>query len=304
MRGKIFTGSLLTAALVLMAGAALTTPAQRKTSKRAAPAAAPGPTPKKASARPGEGAHDAQQQAPPPSLKAGAQPKAKEDPNAAHFVYEFEQPDFFVYFMHVEHDERGRGHIRFERRSDTEQLTEPFELSPATLERIKAHWANLRFLDSTAEYQGERHYPSQGKTRLTMRQGGRSRTAEFNYSQDSDAQGLANEYRRAADQALFVFELQVALESQPLETPKLINRLETLIDRNMVSDAKQLAPLIKQLTEDERVPLVGRNHAARHSSSSLEEAAALVLVLPAPRPEEDDAGDDGDQEQHAHRHQD
>ena len=265
MRGKLFNVSLLAAALVLTAGAALAAPAaQRKSAKRSEPAAAPTPTPKKASARPGEGARDSQQQqAPPPSLKAAGEPKAKEDPNAAYFVYEFEQPDFFVYFMHVEHDERGRGHIRFERRSDTEQLTEPFELSPAALERVKAHWANLRFLDSTAEYQGGRHYPSQGKTRLTMRRGGRSRTAEFNYSQDSDAQGLANEYRRAADQALFVFELQVALESQPLETPKLINRLETLIERNMLSDARQLAPLIRQLTEDERVPLVGRNQAAR-----------------------------------------
>jgi len=263
MRGKLFNVSLLAAALVLMTGAALAASLpQRKAAKRSEPAATPSPVPKKTSARPGEGAEDASQQSP-PTLKAGGQPKAKEDPNAVHFVYEFRQPDFFVYFMHVEHDERGRGHIRFERRSDTEQLTEPFELSPAALERVKAHWTNLRFLDSTAEYQGERHYPSQGKTRLTMRQGGRSRTAEFNYSQDSDAQGLANEYRRAADQALFVFELQVALESQPLETPKLINRLETLIERNMLSDAKQLAPLIKQLTEDERVPLVGRNQAAR-----------------------------------------
>jgi len=261
MREKIFTGSLLTAALVLTTGAALTTLAQRKTAKRPEPAASPTPAPKKTSARPGEAGQSTQ--APPPTLKAGGQPKAKEDPNATHFVYEFEQPDFFVYFMHVEHDERGRGHIRFERRTDTEQLTEPFELSPAALERVKAHWANLRFLDSTAEYQGERHYPSQGKTRLTMRQGGRARTAEFNYSQDSDAQGLANEYRRAADQALFVFDLQVALESQPLDTPKLINRLATLIERNMLSDAKQLAPLVKQLSEDERVPLVGRNEAAR-----------------------------------------
>ncbi len=262
MRGKLFNVPLLAAALVFTTGAALAASLpQRKAAKKAEPAAAPGPAPKKTSARPGESEQSTQ--APPPSLKAGGQPKAKEDPNAVHFVYEFEQPDFFVYFMHVEHDERGRGHIRFERRSDTEQLTEPFELSTAALERVKAHWANLRFLDSTAEYQGARHYPSQGKTRLTMRQGGRSRTAEFNYSQDSDAQGLANEYRRAADQALFVFELQVALESQPLETPKLINRLEMLIERNMLSDAKQLAPLIKQLTEDERVPLVGRNQAAR-----------------------------------------
>ena len=260
MKGKLLSRLLIAAALVtVMTGAALSTPAQRKVSKRPEAQATPTP-PKKVSSRP----EDAPTPEPPaPSLKAPGSPKVKEDPNASNYVYEFKHPDFFVYFIHIEHDERGRGHIRFERRSDTEQLTEPLELSPAVLERLKAHWTKLNFLDSTADYQGERNYPSQGMSKLTMRQGGRSRTAEFNYSQDPDAQGLVNEYRRAADQALFVFDLQVALESQPLDTPKLINRLDTLVDRDQLSDKKQLIPLVKQLTEDERVPLVGRNQAAR-----------------------------------------
>jgi hypothetical protein len=165
--------------------------------------------------------------------------------------------------VHIEHDGRGRGTIRFERRSDTEQLTDPLEISPAVMERIRAHYAALRFLDAAENYQGQRTYPSQGKTRLTLRQGGRERTAEFNYSQNADAQALAEEYRRVSEQALFVFDINVALESQPLETPKLINRLESLIGSNFLSDAQQLVPLLRQLTEDERVPLVGRNQAAR-----------------------------------------
>jgi hypothetical protein len=55
----------------------------------------------------------------------------------------------------------------------------------------------------------------------------------------------------------------VALESQPLETPKLINRLGELIERDFLSDRQQLVPLVRELSEDERVPLVGRNQAAR-----------------------------------------
>ncbi|HEV2862602.1 MAG TPA: hypothetical protein VGX48_16430 [Pyrinomonadaceae bacterium] len=247
MKGKLLSRVVLAAALVtLMTGAALSTSAQRKVTRRPEEAQAT-PTPS----------------LPPPSLKSPGSPKVKEDPNASNYAYEFKHPDFFVYFIHIEHDDRGRGHIRFERRTDTEQLTEPLELSPAVLGRLKAHWTNLRFLESDASYQGERNYPSQGMSKLTMRQGARSRTAEFNYSQDPDAQGLVNEYRRAADQALFVFDLQVALESQPLDTPKLINRLDSLVDRDQLSDKKQLIPLVKQLTEDERVPLVGRNQAAR-----------------------------------------
>ncbi len=197
----------------------------------------------------------------PPNAKPGVGSKA--DPNAARFIYEFEQPDFFVYFIHIEHDDEGRGLIRFERRSDAEQTTEPFQLSPAALERVAARWAALKFLDSTANYQHERTYPSYGKTRLLMKQGGRQRTAEFNYAGDPDAFALADEYRRAADQAVLVFELKVAVESQPLETPKLLSRIDTLVDGTRLSDPQQLVPLLRELSTDERIPLVGRNQIAR-----------------------------------------
>jgi hypothetical protein len=199
----------------------------------------------------------------PASERAGVPAKPKDNPNAARYTYEFKQPDFFVYFVHIEHDDSGRGQIRFERRSDTEQITEPFQFSPAALARVRGHFEALNFLDSQANYQGERTYPNMGQTKLTLKKGGRERTAEFNYSQDKEAQGLAEEYRKATEQALLVFDLEVARESQPLETPKLINRLDSLIERDYLSDRQQLLPLIRELTEDERVPLVGRNQAAR-----------------------------------------
>ncbi|HEX3558410.1 MAG TPA: hypothetical protein VHU19_04355 [Pyrinomonadaceae bacterium] len=255
MWGRV-SASFAAAALVLT-GAALLAAAQGKATPR--PAAGQG-APKKVSARPEEQGRAGEGSSSKTTANAAA---TKEDPSAAHYVYEFEQPDFFVYFVHIEHDDRGHGSIRFERRSDTEQLTDPLEISPAVLERIRARFAALKFLDSTENYQGQRTYPSQGKTKLTLRQGGRERTAEFNYSQNTDAQGLAEEYRRISEQALFVFDIGVALESQPLETPKLIDRLDTLINSNFISDRQQLVPLLRQLAEDERVPLVGRNQAAR-----------------------------------------
>jgi hypothetical protein len=251
------------AAALVSTGAAFRTQAQ--TPRKATPRPTPTPSveqrqPKKVSQRPEDGPGTEEV---PASVRAGVPAKPKEDPNAGHYVYEFKQPDFFVYFVRIEHDDKGRGQIRFERRSDTEQITEPFELSAAALARVRAHWDALGFLDSQANYQGERTYPSMGQTKLTMRKGGRERTAEFNYSQNENAQGLANEYRKASEQAVLVFELQVARESQPLETPKLINKLDSLIGRDYLSDSQQLVPLIRELTEDERVPLVGRNHATR-----------------------------------------
>ncbi|HJQ31498.1 MAG TPA: hypothetical protein VJ866_04950 [Pyrinomonadaceae bacterium] len=253
------------AAALLILGAALHTSAQSASARKATPRPTPEQSqqsqtgqPKKVSTRPEDASG---QEDVPASVKAGA--PAKADPNAVRYSYEFKQPDFYVYFIHIEHDDKGRGQMRFERRSDTEQITEPFELSPAALARIRAKWEALGFLESQVNYQGERTYPSQGQTKLSVRRGGKEKTTEFNYSQNSDAQGLAEEYRKASEQALFVFDLNVALESQPLETPKIINRLESLIGRNYLSDPQQLVPLLRQLTEDERVPLVGRNQTAR-----------------------------------------
>lgn len=261
MRGRVLTFAFVAA--LVSTGAAFSTQAQalRKATPRPTPTPAVQQSqPKKVSQRPedGKGTEEV-----PASVRAGVPAPPKEEPNAAHYTYEFKQPDFFVYFIHIEHDDKGRGRIRFERRTDTEQIVEPFELSATALARVRAHWEALGFLDSQANYQGERTYPSQGQTRLTMRKGGRERTAEFNYSQDKDAKGLADEYRKASEQAILVFELEVARESQPLETPKLINKLDSLINRNYLSDSQQLVPLIRELTEDERVPLVGRNHATR-----------------------------------------
>lgn len=267
LKKRQLTLAIIAAALALP-GAALRAPAQSRSPRASAarkarartaePAPAPTPAPQKATARP-----ELQNKVNTRGESPAAAAAAKEDPNAARYFYEFENPDFFVYFVHIEHDEHGRGLILFERRSDTERLTEPFELSPAALARIRGRWAALNFLDSTASYQGQRHYPSYGKSRLRMRQAGRERTAEFNYAADPDAFALADEYRRAADQAVLVFEVRVAMESQPLETPKLISRLENLLDRKALSDSQQLLPLVRELAEDERVPLVGRNHAAR-----------------------------------------
>jgi hypothetical protein len=263
MSGRILT--LFPLAALVVVGAALRTPAQRSSQRKATPRPSVEQVqPKKVSIRP-EDEKPGDPSAPKTGVASstGAAASPKEDPNATHYVYEFRQPDFFVYFIHIEHDDHGHGLIRFERRSDTEQITDPIEFSPAALARIQAHFAALNFLDSAASYQGERTYPSQGQTRLTLRHGGRERTAEFNYSQNQDAQALAEEYRRASEQALFVFEVKVALESQPLETPKLINKLESLLERDYLSDRWQLLPLIRELCEDERVPLVGRNQAAR-----------------------------------------
>jgi hypothetical protein len=54
-----------------------------------------------------------------------------------------------------------------------------------------------------------------------------------------------------------------ARENQPLNAPKLMEQLESLLNRNELSDPYQLVPLLREITTDERLPLIARNHAGR-----------------------------------------
>jgi hypothetical protein len=194
---------------------------------------------------------------------AAAEVSAKESAGAASYSYEFKQPEFTVSHILVEHDASGRGRVSFERKDSSEMIVEPLELSQAALSRITALWEALRFLDSEESYQGDRNYPHMGTVRLSMKQGVRERAAEFNWTTNSDASTLASEYRRAADQAMFIFDITLARENQPLNAPKIMDHLDWLLSRDGLSDPQQLVALLRELNTDERIPLIARNHARR-----------------------------------------
>lgn len=183
--------------------------------------------------------------------------------DSTRYSYEFTQPQFLVRHIEIEHNASGRGRISFSKLNEEIPIVEPLELSAAALSRISALWQALRFLESEEVYQSKRQYPHLGTMRLKMEQASRKRIAEFNWTNHKDAFSLANEYRRAADQAILVFDISVARESQPLNTPKLMEQIEALLKRNGLSDPTQLLPLLKDITTDEHVPLIARNHATR-----------------------------------------
>jgi hypothetical protein len=217
----------------------------------AQPSPAPEPAKKNAAARPAEGGGS-------PADTSAA--RAADGPR---YFYEFRQPDFIVPRIEIEHDAAGRGRITFERRNDGTAITDPLEISPAAFARIVGAWEALRFLDSDASYQADKQFPNLGTVRLRMKRGARERAAEFNWTNDDAARTLANEYRNLAEQQIFVFDMGVARQYQPSETVRLLKRVETLLDRKAVSDASQLVPLLSDLSTDERIPLMARNHAGR-----------------------------------------
>jgi hypothetical protein len=179
------------------------------------------------------------------------------------YSFEFSQPEFIVKRYLIEHDGSGRGKITFERKNQDAPLTEPVEISPAAYARIVAAWEALRFLDADESYQADKQFPHLGTMRLWMRRGGRERASEFNWTHNDHASALAREYRALAEQQFFVFDMAVAREYQPSEAIKVLKRLEQLMSTRQVSDTGQLTPLLRDLTTDERIPLIARNHAAR-----------------------------------------
>ena len=181
----------------------------------------------------------------------------------AKYTYEFTQPKFYVKHIVLEHDANGRGTVTFERLNEDVAVTEPIELSQAAWARINTAWQGLQFLDSSANYQADKQFPHLGTMRIGMERGERKRVAEFNWTNNTNAETLVNEYRKAADQAILIFDISVARQNQPLNTPKLMEAMESLLNRNALSDAQQLLPLLKELSTDERIPLIARNHALR-----------------------------------------
>jgi hypothetical protein len=189
-------------------------------------------------------------------------PDSKEA-TSVRYTWEFSQRQFTINHIVVEHDATGHGKVTFTRKGEEEPITESFELSPSALARIEKLWGELRFLDSNENYQASKNFAHLGTYKLGMSDRDRKRTTEFNWSNNASAWSLAQEYRRVADQAIFVFDITLARENQPLNAPGLMKMLESMYNRNALSDPKQLVPLLKEIRTDAHIPLIARNHADR-----------------------------------------
>ena len=165
--------------------------------------------------------------------------------------------------IHIEHDEQGKGTITFEKRDFGEVITDPLQLSAATMEKIKNALNMLDFLNSNENYQYEKDYSHLGKIKIKVKKDERERTAEFNWTQNKEARILMDEYRKIAQQFVWIFDINVARQNQPLEAPRLLNTLDGYIRRSEISDPLQMIPFLRELSNDERIPLIARNHAAK-----------------------------------------
>ena len=179
-----------------------------------------------------------------------------------HFYY-FTQPDFVISSVTIEHDDAGRGKISFMKKDFDEPISDPLQISPAALERINAALKALNFFDSNESYQFDKDYSHLGNIKIHIKKDGRERTVAFNWTTNKDAKALADEYRKIGNQAIWIFDITVARENQPLNAPQMLDTLDSYIRRGEISDQDQMLPFLQGLSNDERIPLIARNHAAK-----------------------------------------
>lgn len=183
--------------------------------------------------------------------------------DAPNYFYEFSQPAFTISKIFIEHDDSGKGKISFMRSISDEMITDPISVSTAALERINVALTALDFFNSTESYQYEKDYSHLGNIVLKITKDGKTRETKYNWTTNANAKILADEYRKICNQYIWMFDINVARVNQPLESPKLMDLLDSYFRRNEISDAMQLIPFLKELGNDERLPLIARNHATR-----------------------------------------
>ena len=195
--------------------------------------------------------------------KDGSNTGAAKGAAAPAFFYEFTRTGFSYSLILIEHDEAGEVPGGFLKDGHDELITDPIELSTATLAKINGVLTDMKFLDSTEDYQYAKDYSHLGNVIFTLKRDGRERTAKYNWTENAGAKALMDEYRRIANEYTWRFEILLARENQPLLTPGLVEALESYIRRDEISDPAHLLPFLTPLSTDERLPLMARNRTVK-----------------------------------------
>jgi len=181
------------------------------------------------------------------------------------YFYEFTRPGFITFHILIDHDEKGKGKISYEKENVGGVMTDSFQLTDTTMKGINDALERLNFLDSTENYQYPKDFSNMGNVVFRFVKGGRERTVKVNWTINKDARFLMDEYRRIGIEVQWKAEIGMSRENQPLESPRLLDALDSYLRLGEISDPRHLIPLLNELSNDERLPLITRNHATRLS---------------------------------------
>ena len=179
------------------------------------------------------------------------------------FKYVFENPRFYIPWIQLDLSPEGIGRAQFRRGESDEVLDRKVKLLPSTLSRIAELIAKSGFLTSGEDYQSKRDFAHLGWMTISVNQGGKQRTVRFNYTQNQDMSELADIFRAISNQAITLFDIDLAIQHQPLDLPRMLDAVENELHLERLAEPEQLIPTLRDIAQDDTLPLIARNHATR-----------------------------------------
>jgi hypothetical protein len=179
------------------------------------------------------------------------------------FRYVFENPRFYIPWIQLDLSPEGTGSVRFRRGESDDTLDRAVKLESSTLSRIAELIARSGFLTSNDDYQNKRDFAHLGWMTISVNQGGKQRTVRFNYTQNQDISELAEIFRAISNQAITLFDIDLAIKHQPLDLPRLIESLENELRLERLAEPDQLIPALRDIAQDDTLPLIARDQATR-----------------------------------------
>lgn len=193
---------------------------------------------------------------------ATTEPGRDANANLTHFQYIFDNERFTIPHIEVEFDGTGAGQYLFKKK-DADEIANKLTISASLLGQIRALLTEVNFLGSTEEYQHKKDFSHLGTMTIRYAHQGKERTVKFNYTDNAAMARLAELFRGIATQEMRVFEIENTRQTDPISTPAQMRVLESELRGKHLADPPKLIPLLKDIKQDEGIPLIARNHAER-----------------------------------------
>lgn len=184
-------------------------------------------------------------------------------PAADGFDYKFENARFYISLIELKLDPEGMGTLRFKQGESDDVIDQKVNLQRNTLQKINELLAKANFLGSTEDYQSKKDFSHLGWITIAVASQGKHRSVRFNYTQVKAMADLADLFRAIATQGIDLFHLRVSLEHQPLDVPAQVDAIENDLRLERLAEPQSLIGPLRDLAQDDTVPLIARNHAGR-----------------------------------------
>src|SRR3989442_2655894 len=162
----------------------------------------------------------------------------------------------------IQLDAEGKGEVKFKRRQ-AETVNVQIQLSDLARERFLAVLAGTNYLDHPETFESGKKIADLGAKHLTLEMAGGKREATFNYSLRKDVTELSTFFEGLINQETLVFDVQNAMQFEKLSIPKRLERIETEIKANRVSDPERLVPLLEKIETDRQIMNYARTQAGK-----------------------------------------